>query len=183
MRGSSIELTEEGLTLEKVSDKRNVIFGTKSKSEIWALASGKAVNHFNAAPANPKGLGKRKAVDGTAKPPGSQRSPRVNAQDEGKRQGKGRAKAKVRREVSLDECLAKAVAVDACNAEHDASPTTADGYTSPPPSNFEVPVTPGKGTLPLSDEDEPMDTVVNVVNADAAGKAQVEVSNRTSTWT
>ncbi|GMF21315.1 unnamed protein product [Phytophthora fragariaefolia] len=63
---SSVELTQDGFTLEKVSDKLNAIFGTKSKSEIWALASGKVVNHVNAAPANPKGpvLGKRKTVDG-----------------------------------------------------------------------------------------------------------------------
>ncbi|KAJ8535185.1 hypothetical protein ON010_g13552 [Phytophthora cinnamomi] len=41
-----------------------------------------------------------------------------------------------------------------------------------PPSNFEVPVTLGKGTLPVSDEYEPMDTVVNAVNADSTVKAQ-----------
>ncbi|GMF37519.1 unnamed protein product [Phytophthora fragariaefolia] len=33
-------------------------------------------------------------------------------------------------------------------------------------------MTPGKGTLPFSDEDEPMDTVVNAVNADTTDKAQ-----------
>ncbi|GMF21314.1 unnamed protein product [Phytophthora fragariaefolia] len=86
--------------------------------------------------------------------------------------GNGKGKAKVRREVPLDEYLAKVVAVDACNAEQGATPATADGYTSSPSSNFEVPLTPGKGTLPFSNEDEPMDTVLNAVNADATGKAQ-----------
>ncbi|KAG6580281.1 uncharacterized protein IUM83_19289 [Phytophthora cinnamomi] len=225
MWGSLVELTQDGFTLEKVSDKLNANFGTKSKSEIWALASGKAVNHLNAAPANPKGpvLGKRKAVDGPVRDlhynngamnchycggehnkmnnvgphkmincpkraldkaagvhrrniwsrPNRQARKEVHEPTPKMRgNGKGRTEAKVRREVPLDECLAKAVAVDACNAEHGASPATADGYTSPPPSNFEVPVTPGKDTLPFSDEDEPMATVVNAVNADATGKAQ-----------
>ncbi|GMF30798.1 unnamed protein product [Phytophthora fragariaefolia] len=200
MWGSSVELIEDGFTLEKVSNKLDAIFGTKSKSEIWSLASGNAVNHVNAAPPNPKGpvLGKRKAVAGSERDLhyniGSMKchycgGVRNNMNNVGPHKmincpklyeptpktrgnGKGKTNTKVRREVPLDECLTRVVAVDSCNAEQGASPATADGYTNPPPSNFEVPLTPGKGTLPFSDEDEPMDTVVNAVNADATGKAQ-----------
>ncbi|GMF57063.1 unnamed protein product [Phytophthora fragariaefolia] len=222
MLGSSAELTQDGFTLEKVSDKLNAIFGTKSKSEIWALASGKAVNHVNAAPKGPV-LGTRKAVDGPerdlhynisamkchycggvhnnlnnvgahkmiscpkraldkaagvhrrniwSRPSRQARKEAHEPTPKMRGNGKGKVKANVRREVPLDECLAKAVAVDACNAEQGASPVTTDGCTSPPPSNFEVPLTSGKGTLPFSDEDEPMDTVINAVNADVTGKAQ-----------
>ncbi|KAE8877742.1 hypothetical protein PF005_g15501 [Phytophthora fragariae] len=66
MWGSSVELTPDGFTVEKVRDKLNAIFGNKSRSEILALAGGKAVTHVNAAPAKPNGsaLGKRKAEDG-----------------------------------------------------------------------------------------------------------------------
>ncbi|KAE8908145.1 hypothetical protein PF005_g1539 [Phytophthora fragariae] len=53
MWGSSVEFTPDGFTLEKFSDKLNAIFGYKSRSEI--LASGKTVNHVNAAPAKPNG--------------------------------------------------------------------------------------------------------------------------------
>ncbi|KAJ8577904.1 hypothetical protein ON010_g1306 [Phytophthora cinnamomi] len=166
------------------------------------LGGGKVVNHVNAAPANPKRpvLGKRKAVDGPVRDmhynvgamkyhycggehnkmnnvgphkmfdcskraldkaagvyrrniwsrPSHQARKEVHEPTSKMRgNGKGTVKGKVRREVPLEECLAKAVAVDACNAEQDASPATANG-----------------------DEDEPMDTVINTVNADATGKAQ-----------
>ncbi|OWZ01274.1 LOW QUALITY PROTEIN: hypothetical protein PHMEG_00027375, partial [Phytophthora megakarya] len=64
--GSAIEFSPEKFTLERVADKLSAIFGTKSKSEIYALVSGKSVNHVEAAPAKTKSkvLGKRKATVG-----------------------------------------------------------------------------------------------------------------------
>ncbi|KAE9044851.1 hypothetical protein PR001_g5204 [Phytophthora rubi] len=56
---------------------------------------------------------------------------------------KGKAKAKVRREIPLAECMGKDV---------------------------ELPLTPGRGMTPF--EDEPMESVVKAVKADAPGKAQ-----------
>ncbi|KAG6620366.1 uncharacterized protein IUM83_16373 [Phytophthora cinnamomi] len=164
----------------EVSDKLNAVFGTKSQYKICFFASGKVVNHVNAAPANPKRpvLGKRKAVDGPVRDmhynvgamkyhycggehnkmnnvgphkmfdcskraldkaagvyrrniwsrPSHQARKEVHEPTSKMRgNGKGTVKGKVRREVPLEECLAKAVAVDACNAEQDASPATANG--------------------------------------------------------
>ncbi|KAE9346102.1 hypothetical protein PR003_g7595 [Phytophthora rubi] len=230
MWGSSVEFTPDGFTLEKVSDMLNAIFGNKSRSEILALASGKAVNHVNAAPAKPSGsaLGKRKGGDGpvrdihhnlgvmkchycggvhnSMKNIGPHKMVDCHKRAEDKAAGvhrrniwsrpsrqarkeayeptpkmkgnvKGKAKAKVRREIPLAECMGKDVAVDACDAQHGNPPASDDGYMSRPPSNMELPLTPGRGITPFSDEDEPMESVVNAVNADAPGKAQA-VDNR-----
>ncbi|KAE8912299.1 hypothetical protein PF007_g25767 [Phytophthora fragariae] len=230
MWGSSVEFTPDGFTLEKVSDMLNAIFGNNSRSEILALASEKAVNHVNAAPAKPSGsaLGKRKGGDGPVrdihhnlgvmkchycggvhnsmknigphkmvdchkraedKAAGVHRCniwPRLSRQarkeayeptPKMKGNVKGKAKAKVRREIPLAECMGKDVAVDACDAQHGNPPASDDGYMSRPPSNIELPLTPGRGITPFSDEDEPMESVVNAVNADAPGKAQA-VDNR-----
>ncbi|OWY92304.1 hypothetical protein PHMEG_00038753, partial [Phytophthora megakarya] len=57
--GSAIDFSPEKFTLERVADKLSAIFGTKSKFGIYALASGKPVNHPKS-----KVLGKRKATDG-----------------------------------------------------------------------------------------------------------------------
>ncbi|OWZ03435.1 hypothetical protein PHMEG_00024834 [Phytophthora megakarya] len=38
--GSAIDILPEKFTLERVADKSSAIFGTKSKSEIYALANG-----------------------------------------------------------------------------------------------------------------------------------------------
>ncbi|KAE8908146.1 hypothetical protein PF003_g7707 [Phytophthora fragariae] len=83
---------------------------------------------------------------------------------------KGKAKAKVRHEIPLAECMGKDVSVDACDAQVGNTPASDDGYTSPPPSNIELPLTPGRGMTPF--EDEPMESVVKAVKADAPGKAQ-----------
>ncbi|KAE8987647.1 hypothetical protein PR003_g21659 [Phytophthora rubi] len=85
---------------------------------------------------------------------------------------KGKAKAKVPREIPLAECMGKDVSVDACDAQVGNPPASDDGYTSPPPSNIELPLAPGRGMAPFSDEDKPMESVVNAVNVDAPGKAQ-----------
>ncbi|GMF48150.1 unnamed protein product [Phytophthora fragariaefolia] len=53
----------------------------------------------------------------------------------------------------------------------DRLPASPNEYTSPPPINLELPLTPGRGVLLFSDEDESMDSVVNVVNVDSANKA------------
>ncbi|POM72377.1 LOW QUALITY PROTEIN: Hypothetical protein PHPALM_10913, partial [Phytophthora palmivora] len=84
---------------------------------------------------------------------------------------KGKAK-KVRREVPIQECLQAAVPVDACRAVQEKAPPSPDGYVSPPPSALELPVTPGRGTAPFDDEDEPMDSVVKAVDVDAKDKSQ-----------
>ncbi|KAE9083527.1 hypothetical protein PF010_g21179 [Phytophthora fragariae] len=83
-----------------------------------------------------------------------------------KMKGKRKGKAPTRREVPLEECLPTKVAVDTCEAvqETPASPT---GYMSPPPSNVQLQLTPGKGTTLFDDLDEPMDSVVNAVGVDA----------------
>ncbi|POM59764.1 hypothetical protein PHPALM_31461 [Phytophthora palmivora] len=83
----------------------------------------------------------------------------------------GKAK-KVRREVPIQECLQAAVPVDACRAVQEKAPPSHDGYVSPPPSALELPLTPGRGTAPFDDEDEPMDSVVNAVDVDAKDKSQ-----------
>ncbi|KAE9234094.1 hypothetical protein PF005_g2035 [Phytophthora fragariae] len=205
-----------------VSDKLNTIFGNKSRSEILALASGKAVNHVNAAPAKSSGsaLGKRKAVDGPvrdihpnigvmkchycggvhnsmknidphkivdcpkraddkaagvhrrniwSRPSGQARKEAYEPTAKMKGNFKGKAKAKVRREILLAECMGKDVSVDACDAQVGNPPASDNGYTSPPPSNIELPLTPGRGITLFSDEDGPMESAVNAVNADAPG--------------
>ncbi|OWZ10387.1 hypothetical protein PHMEG_00016764 [Phytophthora megakarya] len=67
--GSAIDFSPEKFTLERVADKLSAIFGTKSKSAIYALASGKPVNHVEVAPAKPKSkvLDKRKATYGSVR--------------------------------------------------------------------------------------------------------------------
>ncbi|KAE8966514.1 hypothetical protein PR003_g29210 [Phytophthora rubi] len=85
---------------------------------------------------------------------------------------KGKTKAKVRREIPLAECIDKDVSVDACDAQHDNPPASDDGYMSFSPSSIHLPLTLGRGSTPFSDEDEPMESVVNAVTADAPGNAQ-----------
>ncbi|KAE9011203.1 hypothetical protein PF005_g10754 [Phytophthora fragariae] len=83
-----------------------------------------------------------------------------------KMKGKGKDKAPTRREVPLEECLPAKVAVDACKAVQE-TPVSPTGYMSPPPSNVQLPLTPGRGATLFDDLDEPMDSVVNAVGVDA----------------
>ncbi|EGZ09051.1 hypothetical protein PHYSODRAFT_339429 [Phytophthora sojae] len=146
-----VSFTEESFTLEKVSEKLANIFGNKTKSEIMALASGRVVNHVKSNSAN--GISRRTWAS-LIGPSAAFRLPRTDPFG------------------FVGSVLAGVVvAVDACDPQQDSLPATPDGYTSPPPSNFQQPDTPGKGASPMSDEDEPMESVVNAVKADASGTA------------
>ncbi|OWY95223.1 hypothetical protein PHMEG_00034830 [Phytophthora megakarya] len=156
------------------------------KSEIFALASGKLVNHVEAAPAKPKSkvLGKRKATDGPVcdvhynygamkyhycggehnKMNDSRLSAKLRKpphEPTPKMTGKGKGKGKkARREIPLEECQQPTdVTADACDA-------TLATLSSPAPS-----ISPPAGTwnppkperdqvmLGVQGSDEPMDSV------------------------